>query len=246
MNYWRLGEHSFHKEFIKYGCITMDHFSNKKNFSKSILENLTGDGVRCFKNWFQIKKGDVIFLCTKYYFFGVCIAKEDYNEKNLYTFLLSDNSKFKMPGIPVNFILPPQKSFPHTLKIKQTMPDTFSNADANGFTVKDLKILFKKADRKLYFKLFPKTFKISIKTDVKETFNKFSFTPGWHKKSHSNIFFHTKREKIKIERIHNKIQELIGQSLINIYGVDFISLENKINSKRSIDIVRKIKSKYIF
>jgi len=248
MNFWRLGEHNFHKDFIRHNRITMDYFNYYDNWSKNYLENIKGGGITSFRKWLDIKKGDVIFLCTKFQFLGVCIALEEYNKDNVRDFTANDNKTYWLPGILVKFIVPPTNSFDHTFDIKLTTPATFTKASTHGFSLEGLKKLLKAHNRKAYYEIFPRINKSEINSPTKseETFNKFKFIPGGHSRNDSETRKYSAKEKRKIKKLHNEIQTNVVKQLIREYNASLISSENKAGGRRSIDVVRKKGDKFVF
>lgn len=230
MNIWRLGETDYHDEFIKHGIITNRWLINKPKLTSNYLKSLVGDGVRCLTKWIKIAPNDIIFLCSKKYFYGVCISNGVYDYSRNHTF--SDGHR--IPVIPVSFLIPPRKQISHNFKIKTNSPDTFAYPNDYGFTLEGLQEIVKNISNDIYNKIYDESVDSGI----------FEFKSGYNPTKLKGVRL-TKKRRTQLNLLHKNIQKKIYQQLDAIYPGN-IGTENNSGYSTKIDLVRRLGNNYIF
>jgi len=230
MNIWRLGETDYHDEFIKHGIITNRWLINKPKLSPNYLKYLVGDGVRCLTKWVKIAPKDIIFLCSKKYFYGVCISEGvyDFNLKHAFA------DGHKIPVIPVTFLIPPNKQFKHSFRIKTNSPDTFAYASGFGFTLEGLQDIVKKINYNIYDTIY----------DESEDSGLFEFKSGYNPTKLKGVRV-SKKRRTQLKLLHKNIQKKIYEQLNSVYPGN-IGTENNTGYSTKIDLVRRNGKDHIF
>lgn len=133
MNIWRLGQvHSkdLLTKFRKEKKLSFEWLDATVNYKKTEVSNYRG--WTCIEPWVsKMKKGDIIFLISRYYYSGFGLVLDEYKFKK-YDFEIGREIR---PGIPVKFIHVLKAPIEHNFNIKHTNPRTFSNISHFGFNL---------------------------------------------------------------------------------------------------------------
>ena len=129
---WRCADSESWEQFRDNGLLTINWLDPEKDYRRMDLNNLSSGG-KSIKPWVnELKKGDLIFIINKNYYYGFGIAESEYST-NKHTLVLSDYKK--RPAIKFKFIHCLKEPIEHNFDISHQRPTTFTPIDQFKFSL---------------------------------------------------------------------------------------------------------------